>query len=90
MIKGVSGTLNDGVTILSIVGSGTSTGTIASGQNPSINITFTSGVCPNHQSAFSGTLDSANDLITLSGPVDILDRNCVVFLTYASIILLSR
>ena len=86
---GLSGTLNDGISIVSIVGSGALTGTIASGQNPSINITVTNP-CPNYQAAFSGSLDSANNLITLSGPIDILDTNCVVVLTYPSIIILSR
>ena len=86
----LAGTLNDGVIVVDIIGSGTLSGTIASGQNPSVNITFTNGLCPNHQDTFSGTFDSANNVITLNGPIDILDENCAVFLSYPSVIILTR
>ena len=84
----LSGTLNDGILIVNIVGSGALNGTITSGQNPSINVTATNA-CPGYEAAFSGSLDTANDLITLSGPIDILE-NCIVVLTYDSVILLRR
>ncbi len=84
------GTLNDGVDIFDIQGSSTFTGTIASGQNPSVNTTNTDDACPNRQTSFSGSLDSANDLITTSGPIEILDENCVVLLTFEVTIIFSR
>lgn len=84
------GTLNDGVSIFDIQGSSTFTGTMASGQNPSVNTTNTDDVCPNRQASFSGSLDSANDLITTNGPIEILDDNCVVVLTFEVTIIFSR
>ncbi len=87
---GLSGTLNDGVLVVDIIGSGTLSGSIASGQNPSVNITTTSGLCPNRSLTFSGTFDSVNNVITLNGAIDILDENCAVFLSYPSVIILTR
>lgn len=56
----VAGTLDDGVNSVDVLGTGTLTGTVAAGNNPSVNITVRSGVCPNHQALFSGAYDSAN------------------------------
>lgn len=87
---GISGTLFDGVTTVQIAGTGTLTGTIASGNNPSVNFTIKSGSCPNYQANFSGAYDSVNSRITITGPVDILDSNCAVFLSYPTTIILNR
>ena len=79
-------------------GTGSLTGTINSGQNPSVNITFTGGItvasqgpCPDHQAVFSGAYDGTNRTLTLSGPIDILDASCNVIRTYyPNTIILSR
>jgi len=84
------GTLSDGVILVAVQGSGTFTGTIASGLNPSVNITTASSLCPNHRPSFSGSFDSANNVLTLNGPIDIVDDNCDVVLTFPSVIVLSR
>jgi hypothetical protein len=78
----LAGTLYDGVTTLQILGTGTATGTIASGSNPSVNITAKSGVCPNVQDGFSGAYDTTNRVITLTGRIDFFNNSCLVVLTY--------
>jgi len=85
----ISGTLNDGVAEVAVLGTGNFTGTIAAGNNPSVNLTLTNQ-CPGYSARFSGALDSANNLLTMSGPVDILNQDCSIFLTYQSVILLRR
>jgi len=84
------GTLTDATGSVPISGTGSIAGTIGSGTNPSVNITVTTGVCPNYKADFSGTYDSANTRITLIGPIDILNNSCVVVLTYPSTIVLDR
>jgi hypothetical protein len=87
----ISGTLTDATGSVFIQGTGSLSGTINSGQNPSVNITITTGLCPNYQAVFSGAYDSTNRRLTLSGPIDILDLNsCNVLLTYPSTIILIR
>ena len=83
------GTLDDGVIQVDIQGTGTLSGTIGTGTNPSVNITLRTGFCPNYSAGFSGTYDSANRRITLFGPVDVLDQ-CQVFLRYQSTVVLQR
>jgi len=78
----LAGTLYDGVTTLQILGTGTTTGTIASGSNPSVNITARSGICPNVQDGFSGAYDTTNHVITLTGRIDFFNNSCQVVLTY--------
>jgi len=87
---GLSGTLNDGVNLVTIQGAGTVTGTIAAGNNPSVNVTIRTALCPNYQAHFSGAYDSVNQKLTISGPVDILNNSCAIVLTYQSTIILSR
>lgn len=84
----LSGTLNDGVLVVGVQGTGTLNGTIAAGTNPSVNVVL-SNACPGYSAAFSGAYDSANRLLTISGPVDVLD-GCDVLLRYQGTILLSR
>ena len=86
----ISGTLNDGVVIVPFSGTGTLTGTIASGQNPSLEITVRNPACPNFSATFAGIYDSTNLLLTLTGPIDFWDANCNIILTYPSVIILSR
>ncbi len=86
----LAGTLSDGVTTASVQGTGTMTGTIASSSNPSVNITGTSGICPNLSSPFSGAYDSVNHVITLSGTVSIFNSSCQVVLSYPGTIILQH
>lgn len=86
----IVGTLSDGVVTVPVQGTGTITGTIAAGSNPSVNITATSGICPNIRSSFSGAYDSVNRVITLNGTVFVFDANCQVVLSYPGTIILRR
>lgn len=87
---GMAGTLNDGVSSADVSGSGTVTGSIASGENPSVNLTVHNGACPNDAATFSGAYDSTNRKITISGPIDIYDTCGHTILTYQSTIILER
>src|SRR5713226_1125612 len=86
----IVGTLFDGVTTVAIQGSGTVAGSIASGNNPSVNVTVTSGVCPNVSASFSGAYDSVNRVVTLNGTIPIFNASCVVVLTYPNFTLILR
>lgn len=86
----LTGTLTEGALVVPVQGTGSLTGTIALGNNPSVNITIMNA-CPNYQAAFSGAYDSANRLLTISGPIEFYTAGtCTVFLSYQSTILLSR
>lgn len=86
----LSGTLDDGSQTADVQGSGTLSGSIDAGNNPSVNLTFESGLCPNYSANFSGSFDTANSRLTISGPVEILSGECEVLLTYSSTIVLTR
>lgn len=85
-----TGTLSDGVTTIPAHGAGNLNGTIASGTNPLVNITFTSAVCPNVRDTFSGTYDNASRVITLTGTVLVFDNLCRVILTFSNIQVILR
>lgn len=87
----LDGILTDGVDVIGVAGTGTITGTIASGNNPSVNLTIREGICPNYQAQFSGAYDSANQRLTITGPIDVLDPDdCSILLRYQGSILLQR
>jgi hypothetical protein len=86
----MTGTLTNGSSSVPVQGTGSLSGTIGAGTNPSVNITFRLGGCPNYSAAFSGAYDTSNQKLTLSGPVDIVDQNCTVQIRYNSTIILSR
>jgi hypothetical protein len=86
----ISGTLSDGVTTVPVQGTGTITGNIASGNNPSVNLTVTSGICPNVSAGFSGAYDSVNHVLTLNGTVPVFNASCQVVLTYPGTIILQH
>lgn len=87
----LQGILDDGFDTFLAQGTGTITGTIAGGTNPSVNLTVRTGSCPNYQAHFSGAYDTANRRLTISGPVDFFATNtCTVVLTYQSTIILTR
>lgn len=81
--------VSGGVSVANVQGTGSLTGTIGSGSNPSVNITIR-GSCPNYEAQFSGTYDSANRRLTLIGPIDILNQDCTVALRYPSTVVLNR
>ena len=87
----IAGTLSNGVQTVPLQGTGTLAGTIAAGNNPSVNITVTNGVCSNVRDGFAGAYDGNNHVITLTGPVDIFDAsNCQVILTYPNSTIILR
>lgn len=88
---GLDGFLTDGVSTVAISGSGTISGSIASGNNPSVNFTTKTSGCPGRTEHFSGTYDSANRRITAQGPVYVLDfSDCSILLTYQMNVVLQR
>jgi len=87
---GISGTLYDGVSTVAVQGTGTLAGNIAAGNNPSVNITVTSGICPNVSARFSGAYDSVNGVVTLNGTVPIFNASCQVVLNYPGTIILRH
>lgn len=87
---GLVGTLNDGIYYVNVQGTGALQGTAASGNNPSVNIAVTPGFCPDRTASFSGSYDSANRRLTLTGPVQFFDENCLVVLSYSTTVILNR
>lgn len=87
----LDGAVTDGVQVVPVAGSGTITGSIASGSNPSINFTVRTAACPNRPEQFSGTFDSANRRINAQGPVYVLDlTDCSILLNYQMNVVLQR
>lgn len=87
----LSGTLDDGVDQLSVAGAGQLSGTVAPGSNPSVNLVIKVPGCPNYQANFSGSYDSANRRLTITGPVEFFQYNtCTVALSYQTTIVLTR
>lgn len=83
------GEITDGFDSLDVAGTGTLAGSIGPGENPSVSLSVR-GSCPDYEVTFTGAYDSANGLLTLSGPVDILNQDCTIALRYPMTILLSR
>jgi len=87
----LTGQITDGVTTAVIQGTGTLAGTIAAGTNPSVNLTAHSGSCPNHSATFSGSYDTSNQRMTITGPVQIYSTDCSsVLLTYQTTFILNH
>jgi hypothetical protein len=87
----LSGTLNDGVDIVAVQGTGTVAGSIASGDNPSVNLIAKTAACPSYSAQFSGAYDSANQRLTITGPVEFFGSGtCSVVLSYPTTIILNR
>lgn len=84
----LAGQASDGVSVADILGSGTLSGTIQSGSNPSVNVTV-ANACPGYTAQFSGAYDSSNNRLTITGPVQILD-GCTVVWTSTTTIILNR
>ena len=86
----LSGVLTDGLDAVALLGTGVLTGSIDAGHNPSVNMALQSGACPNWTGHYSGTFDSANRRLTMSGPVDVLGDACEVLLSYPMNMVLER
>jgi hypothetical protein len=87
----INGTLSDGVNQVNVQGTGPMTGTIAAGNNPSVNLTVRVPACPSYSAHFSGAYDSANRRLTITGPVEFFQSGtCTVGLSYATTIILNR
>jgi hypothetical protein len=85
-----AGVVTDGFDFWEIQGTGTHSGTIAPGNNPSVNLTVQTASCPNYSAEFSGAYDSSNRRLTIAGPVEILGDDCSVVLSYPMTIILTR
>jgi len=86
----LQGELTDGIDVVAVQGTGVISGTIAAGNNPSVNLTVTPAACPARRATFSGTYDVANRRLTLIGPVEFFDNNCNVVLRYQMNVVLTR
>jgi hypothetical protein len=71
-------------------GTGTFTGTIAAGNNPSVNLTATDSDCPAYRETYSGTYDSANHRLTMTGPFPIFNPDCSVAFTASLTLILTK
>jgi hypothetical protein len=86
----LQGVLTDGFDWIDVIGTGSLSGSITSGNNPSVNVTVTPGFCPARTAHFSGSYDSANRRLTLVGPIQIYNDACQVVLTYPTTVILTR
>lgn len=86
----LSGNLSQSGTVVPVQGSGTiNSGSIASGNNPSVTLTIELGVCPGTPATFSGSYDSVNHVLTMQGPIYIFNSSCQIVLTYPTTIVLT-
>ena len=84
------GLLYFGTNPSTIQSTGTFSGTINSGNNPSVNITIQVPGCPSYRGVFSGAYDSTNHKLTISGPFDFFNQGtCTVGLTFQETLILS-
>lgn len=79
-------------TVNGIPGSGTDTftGTIAPGNNPSVNVTTSNPECPALHESYSGSYDSANHRLTMTGPFYIFYSDCSIAATLPLTLVLSK
>ena len=83
----VVGTLNQNIPVS---GTGTFTGTVATGNNPSVNVTTTIAGCPALHPQYSGSYDVANRRLTMTGPMYITNQDCSIALTYSLTLILTK
>jgi hypothetical protein len=81
----IAGTLN---VTTPFTGSGTFTGTIASGNNPSVSIS--GGPACGLPQNYSGTYDSANHRLTITGPFYVFNQSCAVVFSATLTLVLSK
>lgn len=85
--EAVSGYFNGNIPI---AGNGTFTGTIGSGTNPSVNIVVSGAACPSRHTTYSGTNDTANHRMTLTGPFYIVNSDCSIAYAYNLTLVLTH
>ena len=73
-----------------ISGTGTMSGTVAPGNNPSVNLNVVIAGCPAVQNSYSGSYDSANRRLTITGPLYLLNANCTIAVTYQLTLVLGK
>jgi hypothetical protein len=86
----IQGVLTDGIDWVDVQGTGILSGSVGQGNNPSVNVTATSGFCTNKTVLFSGAYDSSNRRLTLTGPVEFYNDDCVTVLSYQTTMILTR
>jgi hypothetical protein len=86
----ITGTLTQASGRVDLEGSGTLTGTVASGSNPSVSFTVRSGPCPSLTSDWSGSYASATGILTVTGTIHVITSTCVVLLTFPQTLVLRR
>ena len=95
-ITQASGTLSGSYALTGIAngtqisGTGTISGTVTSGNNPSVNLHVVIAGCPSVQNPYSGSYDSANRRLTITGPLYLLNSNCTIAVTYQLTLVLSK
>jgi hypothetical protein len=75
----IVGTLNETPTSRT----GTFTGSIAAGNNPSVYVVSTIAGCPALRPEYSGSFDVANRRLTMTGPLYVTNPDCSIAVTYA-------
>jgi len=69
---------------------GTFNGTVASGNNPSVWVVSTNQECPTVHFLFSGSYDSANRRLTMTGELYPVSQDCLRPVTYSLTLVLSK
>jgi hypothetical protein len=83
----VVGTVNQNIPVY---GAGTFTGSVAGGNNPSVNVTTADPECPALHAQYSGSYDVANRRLTMTGPMYITNQDCSIALTYTLTLILTK
>jgi hypothetical protein len=87
----LSGTMDDGFMVVPAQGTGAVLGNIATGNNPSVSLVLQASACQGHTARFSGSYDSANHRLTITGPVEFFGgETCMVGYSYTQTIVLDQ
>lgn len=88
---GLSGTVGSGNEGATVNWSGAFTGTVTTGENPSINLMISRADCPNQAAHWSGSYSSANHALTITGPVSIWNLDsCSTAFSFQTTVVLKR
>jgi hypothetical protein len=69
---------------------GSFTGSIAAGNNPSVYVVSTTAGCPALHAEYSGSFDAANRRLTMTGPVYVTNPGCSIAATYELTLTLTK
>ena len=83
----LAGGLSDGHTVIDVEGSGDFSGEVEAGPDPFVSFVLAGG-CPGWTASYSGALDSGSGLLSVRGPLDVLDSECGLVLRYDATFLL--